>query len=341
MSNLEEELKTKEDEIQKLRELLELYERVSKLGEQELLAAELTLNAQETTANLARSELIEMRDRFKGLGQVASEKKNAILEIVNDKEAPLPSLARKFEEMGKKDDYFYSDFFRIVANLDLPESEAKSLWKEIYSHAEGLSKQLGRSMNFVVALLDYIYLKNRLIENPKIVDVYSFEEIILNAVIDEGTGIYNRRYFNLVLNKEINRSKRYKRSFCLFLFDLDNFKRINDSKGHSFGDDILKLVAGTLMYAFRTEDISCRVGGEEFTVILPETTTENARIAIERFRTYLRNSSKNDFGIEVTISGGVSEYPADSEESSRLYSISDSRLYEAKAAGKDKITYRE
>ncbi|EPG65811.1 diguanylate cyclase [Leptospira wolffii] len=339
MRNLEQELKSKEEEIQKLREIIGLYERVSKLGEEELLAAELTLNAQETTANLARSELIEMRDRFKGIGQVDTERKNAILEIVNDKQAPLPSLASKFEEMGKKDDYFYSDFFRIVANLDLPESEARSLWKEIYTHAEGLSKQLGRSMNFVVALLDFIYLKNRLIENPKIVDMYSFEEIILNAVIDEGTGIYNRRYFNLVLNKEITRSKRYKRSFCLFLFDLDNFKRINDTKGHEFGDDILKLVAGTLMYAFRTEDISCRVGGEEFAVILPETTKANAKIAIDRFRTYLRNSSKNDFGIEVTVSGGVSEYPSDSEDGSRLYSVSDSRLYEAKAAGKDRISY--
>ncbi|EIE01094.1 GGDEF domain-containing protein [Leptospira licerasiae] len=339
MRSLQEELKEKEAEIQKLKELLELYERVSKLGEVELLTAEQTLNAHETTANLARNELIEMRDRFKGLGQVNSERKTAILEIVNDKEAPLPSLANKFEEMGKKDDYFYSDFFRIIANLDLPESEARSLWKEIYAHAESLSKQLGRSMNFVVALLDYIYLKNRLIENPKIVDIYSFEEIILNAVIDEGTGIYNRRYFNLVLNKEITRSKRYKRSFCLFLFDLDNFKKINDTKGHSFGDDILKLVAGTLMYAFRTEDISCRVGGEEFAVILPETTKENARVAIERFRTYLRNSSKNDFGIEVTVSGGVAEYPADADESNRLYSLTDAKLYEAKAAGKDRITY--
>ncbi|EQA35911.1 diguanylate cyclase (GGDEF) domain protein [Leptospira inadai serovar Lyme str. 10] len=339
MRNLEDEINSKDQEIERLKKLVELYERISKLGEQELKEAENILNAQENAAGLARTELLEMRDRFKGLGQLSSERKSAILEIVNDKQTPLAGLASKFEEMGKKHDFFYSDFFRIVANLDLPESEARTLWKEIYSHAEDISHKLGRSMNFVVALLDYIYLKNRLIENPKIVDMYSFEEIILNAVIDEGTGIYNRRYFNLVLNKEITRSKRYKRSFCLFLFDLDDFKKINDSKGHAFGDDILKLVAGTLMYSFRTEDISCRVGGEEFAVILPETTRKNSSVAIERFRTYLRNSSKNDFGIEVTVSGGVSEYPADTEESNRLYSIADSRLYEAKAAGKNRITY--
>ncbi|TGK08803.1 diguanylate cyclase [Leptospira fletcheri] len=339
MRNFEDELNTKDREIERLKKLLALAERVSRLGEEELKEAESILGAQETAANLARTELLEMRDRFKGLGPTSSERKTAILEIVNDRQTSLSGLASKFEEMGKKHDYFYSDFFRIVANLDLPESEARTLWKEIYAHAEEVSRKLGRSMNFVVALLDYIYLKNRLIENPKIVDMYSFEEIILNAVIDEGTGIYNRRYFNLVLNKEINRSRRYKRNFCLFLFDLDNFKRINDSKGHSFGDDILKLVAGTLMYAFRTEDISCRVGGEEFAVILPETTRENSTVAIERFRTYLRNSSKNDFGLEVTVSGGVSEYPLDSEEGGHLYSIADARLYEAKSAGKDKITY--
>ncbi|PJZ70939.1 GGDEF domain-containing protein [Leptospira perolatii] len=339
MRNWEDELENKNSQIERLNQIIELYDRISRLSEMELREAERTLEAQESAAGMARSELLEMRERFKGLGQISSERKNAILGLVNDRDASLNGLAHKFEELGKKDDFFFSDFFRITANLDLPETEARILWREVYAHAEALNHSVGRTTNFMVALLDYIYLKNRLIEYPKIVDIYSFEEIILNTVIDETTGIYNRRYFNVILAKEITRSKRYGRSFCLFLFDLDNFKKINDTKGHLFGDDILRLIAGTLLYSFRTEDVSCRVGGEEFAVLLPETNRPNAKIAIERFRTHLKNSSKSEFGLEVTVSGGLSEYPTDSDEPNRLYSIADSKLYKAKNSGKDRITY--
>ncbi|MDV6236394.1 GGDEF domain-containing protein [Leptospira ellisii] len=326
-----------QDEITRLKGLVELYERISKLGEKELLEAEKTLQAQENNAGMARLELMRMNEQLKSIRNIGPDLKTKVIALLHDHESGLVEFKSRIGELSHNNPFFYSDFFRIISHLEIQEHEARELWEDIYKHGESMSSSLGRNVNFVVSMLDYIFSKNRIIENPKIVELYSFEEIILNTVIDETSGIYNRRYFNIILNKEINRSSRYQRDFCLLVFDVDNFKIVNDTYGHGFGDDILRLIAGTMLFSFRQEDICCRIGGEEFAVILPETPRENALVAANRFRNYLLEASMSQYGLAVTVSGGICKYAEDGKDTNELFKNADAALYKAKKSGKDKF----
>ncbi|XDD52243.1 GGDEF domain-containing protein [Leptospira sp. WS92.C1] len=326
-----------QDEITRLRNLVELYERISRLSERELLESEKTREAHENTAGMARLELIKMNEQLKAIRKIGPDLKTKVISLLHDHESGLIEFRARIVELAENNPFFYSDFFRIISHLEIQEIEARELWEEIYNHGESMSASLQRSVNFVVSMLDYIFSKNRIIENPKIVELYSFEEIILNTVIDETSGIYNRRYFNIILNKEINRSSRYQRDFCLLIFDVDNFKIVNDTYGHGFGDDILRLIAGTMLYSFRQEDICCRIGGEEFAVILPETLRESALVAANRFRSYLLEAAMSQYGLTVTVSGGICKFGEDGKDTNELFKNADNALYKAKKSGKDKF----
>jgi diguanylate cyclase (GGDEF)-like protein/PAS domain S-box-containing protein len=159
------------------------------------------------------------------------------------------------------------------------------------------------------------------------------------SVTDELTGLYNQRHFYKVLAKELNRAKRYGRPLSLICFDLDNFKKINDSLGHLEGDRILKTIGGLLDKALRLSDVGVRYGGDEFMVILPDTDIEAAAKTAERIR-YLFNKT-SEFSIEqadsedercVSMSLGVTETNG-SEKSDHLVQRADLAMYEAKSSG--------
>ncbi|WP_207796168.1 hypothetical protein [Leptospira ellisii] len=154
-----------------------------------------------------------MNEQLKSIRNIGPDLKTKVIALLHDHESGLVEFKSRIGELSHNNPFFYSDFFRIISHLEIQEHEARELWEDIYKHGESMSSSLGRNVNFVVSMLDYIFSKNRIIENPKIVELYSFEEIILNTVIDETSGIYNRRYFNIILNKEINRSSRYQRDF--------------------------------------------------------------------------------------------------------------------------------
>lgn len=107
------------------------------------------------------------------------------------------------------------------------------------------------------------------------------------ATRDGLTGLYNRRYFDETLADHLSAATRYERELSLVLFDLDDFKRINDTKGHQAGDDVLRQFAGILRSTARKADIVCRYGGDEFAVILPETSKADAQSFVERVCSHL------------------------------------------------------
>jgi two-component system cell cycle response regulator len=141
------------------------------------------------------------------------------------------------------------------------------------------------------------------------------------ATRDWLTGLYNRRYFEETLADHIEAANRYKRELSLILFDIDDFKQINDANGHEAGDAVLKEVAELLKLTARKADIVCRYGGDEFAVILPETGTDNAWKFAERVFQMLEESEDNN----VTVSGGVAALPSEN-----LVAIADSDLFERK-----------
>jgi diguanylate cyclase (GGDEF)-like protein len=177
--------------------------------------------------------------------------------------------------------------------------------------------------------------RQKLLEEVKEKEVY--KEL---ALIDELTRIYNRRYFEEILTREIDRAMRYPQKFSLLMTDIDDFKKYNDTYGHLAGDKILKEVAHILFYKSRKTDLAARFGGEEFVVITPHTDKEGASILAVRMldlvsnRDYILDDSTET---KVSISIGVATFPDDANNKEDLIKTSDKALYQAKKLGKNRI----
>ncbi len=156
------------------------------------------------------------------------------------------------------------------------------------------------------------------------------------AITDTLTGIYNRYHFNTALEKEIYRAHRYERSFALLMFDLDHFKKVNDSYGHAVGDTVLIRTCNLVAACLRESDIFARVGGEEFMIILPETQEDVALEIAERIRKSVETHSFVPIK-QVTISIGLVRNRPD-EDLEKLLNRVDSALYAAKNSGRNRVS---
>ncbi|MFW2364874.1 MAG: HDOD domain-containing protein [Desulforhopalus sp.] len=155
------------------------------------------------------------------------------------------------------------------------------------------------------------------------------------------TNLYNHRYFQDILGQEIARSKRYGRPLSLIMFDIDFFKKVNDTYGHPAGDQVLVNLAEAISNAVRPNDIIARYGGEEFAVILPETNRTGMKVFAERMRRCVEGVTTTVKGspIKVTISGGGTEFSPDSGVSQQdLLDSADRGLYMSKENGRNRIT---
>ena len=165
------------------------------------------------------------------------------------------------------------------------------------------------------------------------------EEIYRLTTIDGLTQVYNKRYFIETLEREIGRAQRYRRDLSLIMFDIDNFKHINDTYGHLAGDYVLKQLAAVIKARIRREDILSRYGGEEFAIILPEIDAYNSMQFAEKIRRLIEKAMFRfeDTDIPVTISIGVASIKVDLEDPNDFIRIADTNLYEAKAQGKNRV----
>jgi diguanylate cyclase (GGDEF)-like protein len=155
---------------------------------------------------------------------------------------------------------------------------------------------------------------------------------------DELTKCYNRRYFNRKMNQQIELYQRYGHTFSMLMFDIDDFKRVNDVYGHSVGDYVLRAIAGDVKKQIRTIDFLCRIGGEEFAVILPETGLESAAIVAEKVRAAIEKEDYID-GERVTVSVGVGSI-CEEDDFNTFYRAVDSLLYASKENGKNRVHLR-
>lgn len=150
------------------------------------------------------------------------------------------------------------------------------------------------------------------------------------AVRDGLTGLFNRRYFNELINVEVNRIKRFPTALSLLMLDIDNFKNYNDTQGHQAGDELLKGAAKVFKNSVRAVDIVSRYGGEEFIIILPQADKKAAQIIAERLRVQI------SLYLPTTVSIGIATLPDDASEVEQLIEKADSALYQAKKTGKNK-----
>jgi diguanylate cyclase (GGDEF)-like protein len=170
---------------------------------------------------------------------------------------------------------------------------------------------------------------------PALDHAKQFREARQLADLDALTGLHNRRYFHETLAREVARARRYDRNLALILFDLDDFKAVNDRIGHLAGDSVLADAAERIRDVVRSADIACRVGGDEFAVILPESTLADADQLYHRIQAAVSARPLALVG-KLHLSAGVAELRSEDHGTS-LFERADAALYRAKNAGKDQI----
>ena len=187
---------------------------------------------------------------------------------------------------------------------------------------------------FSIAAFTFAYIVKYLIKSR------DFEQQYKLATTDGLTELYNHRYFQEQIRMQIEQSKRYNHNFSLIIIDIDFFKKFNDTFGHQSGDAVLRQVAQTLKRNVRATDIVCRYGGEEMSIILPNTGKDEAfstaqkiceRVASKKFKL------AGDKETNVTISLGVSTFPYDGDSASSIIEAADKRLYNAKNNGRNQV----
>lgn len=165
----------------------------------------------------------------------------------------------------------------------------------------------------------------------------------LMAITDYLTGLYNHRYFQQILTQELGRARRYQKMLSLIILDIDNFKSFNDRFGHAVGDKVLISIGEIINRSLRNVDYAFRYGGEEFVILLPETSLENAILTAERLRERIANEasvSVPESGDSIiTVSAGLACYPENGSNREDLFTLMDSYLYKAKSMGKNCVCH--
>ncbi len=266
--------------------------------------------------------------------------REAVIDCLNtfrNSERLIPELDAIIKREGKM---AYPVIFHVLASLEIDPEEAERYWHEIVDHYDSLTSLTGRKISLLTAICDYFCSIQKSLKNPKVVELHIFEQTIKDSSYDPLTGLFNRRYFEEALDRDISLAKRYNTELTILFFDLDNFKEINDLHGHLAGDDVLRAVAEIIQEEKRTGDTAVRYGGEEFIVVLPQTGSINGLVLGNRIRERIAAASieAGDTEITLTISGGLASFPLDAEDAASLVSIADRALFQAKGAGKNNIS---
>lgn len=223
----------------------------------------------------------------------------------------------------------------ILTTLDAPadisfalEGGADEFVPKPY-HADALRARVNVGKR-IVSLHEKLSEKMRLLEEANGI-------ILHQAATDELTGLYNRRHFNEILSKSLSAARRHSFPLSLVMLDIDRFKSVNDTYGHSAGDKVLQLFASTILSLARTEDLIARWGGEEFILLLPHTPLEGAVVVAERIRCTLPAKTVPGISLPVTASFGVAQWNA-GESAEELIKRADNALYRAKNEGRDRVS---
>ncbi len=187
-------------------------------------------------------------------------------------------------------------------------------------------------LDVLIYLSDYIAIA---IDNAK-----NFAKIQELTVRDDLTCLYNTRFFHEMLDREIKRALRKNRDLSLIFMDMDHFKEVNDTYGHLYGSNLLKEVAEIIMRSIRNIDIPIRYGGDEFVIILPETTKEQAGLVANRILENIRNNNflaKEGLNLKLTASIGYANFPEDAKNKEELVVKADNAMYKVKNISRNNV----
>ena len=217
------------------------------------------------------------------------------------------------------------------------EDRRENSWGDNFDFPPSVLDEIQKNIEDIILNFD-IPEGNKLDVIKKINFMYSQTRYM--SVTDPLTGLYNRRHFEDNLEREFLRAVRYDNNLSFAIIDVDFFKKVNDTYGHSCGDYVLKEVAYLILQTIRKTDMVFRYGGEEFAVIITETPIEKAVIPLERLRKSISEYpfSYNGTKIKITVSIGVSEVNKQTESVHQLFENADKALYKAKENGRNQIS---
>ena len=280
-----------------------------------------------------------------------SQAKNFGLEMHQLKNKTIKDLfgnevANKFEEKYYK---CLSENIPVIVDEKVEISGKIRYWNTIVIPMH--DKETGTQRVFGIAreITEIINTKNELENlNKKLEETVTIrtreledanKELLKLALIDHLTGLQNRRYFYEHANRFLTLAKRLKTPVSLIYIDLDYFKQINDTYGHTCGDQVLKKFASILKQINRESDIVSRFGGEEFVLLLNSTSTQNAIKIAKRIQETIKNHNFifEENKINITISIGIASYTEDYQDIDKLISLADKALYSAKNKGRNRI----
>ncbi|MFH0977306.1 MAG: sensor domain-containing diguanylate cyclase [Spirochaetota bacterium] len=207
---------------------------------------------------------------------------------------------------------------------------------EIIGVIEAINKYDGDFNSFDLEMLQYISTQSAIaIKNAELYDM---------ANKDGMTKLFTNKYFRERLYEEWSRAKRYDHPLSLVIFDIDNFKNFNNTYGHLAGDRVIIELSKIILSSLRSIDIPCRYGGEEFTIIFPETSREDAITVVERIRQKVESIpiEYNNIFLNSTISGGLASIPELSPNNvEHFIEMADKALYHSKKSGRNRVTYSD
>jgi diguanylate cyclase (GGDEF)-like protein len=263
-------------------------------------------------------------------GLELSEKSEIYNFIMNRKTARvIPLTSSQTRPENPSDAAIHDNHFAMLCRINTNDRVSAAVF--IGAHKDGRSYN-EVELNLLANITNIAGLAMDNIERYCLVEKLSYT--------DSMTELYNYRYFYKRLSEEIYRAKRFNRDLALVIFDIDNFKAINDSFGHQAGDEILKIMSNLVLSSVRAIDVVSRYGGEEFCIIMPDTGNASCQIFIERLRTmiaeYKFGGEKFAKPYEITVSCGGAIYPNDAQTTDRLIYCADMALLKAKSGGRNR-----
>lgn len=264
--------------------------------------------------------------------------------IIDPKE--MEAVREKQRDDTKRIESAMQQIYKLTGRLgqDVGEHTARvqeineQLDKTDHGDTAALESVLVAAVESMKAANDKLQTELRAAESKMAEQAAALESQMTMARTDALTGVLNRRAFDDEMTRRVSEFQRYRTPVSLLLFDIDHFKKFNDTYGHQTGDEVLCHVACTLSMVMRDVDLVCRYGGEEFAVILPQTDQAGAVMAAERARAAIERMVVESAGqlLKVTVSGGVAAaVPA--EELDQLVARADQGLYASKRAGRNRI----
>lgn len=242
------------------------------------------------------------------------------------------------EDIAKEN--IYARTLSFLSGRDFNSALAATTWNRIHDHWQKLNNALDRDVGFFVAALDYFENMEKGREVRYVfMEETRFKSLYEQSTLDGMTLLFNHQTFIMMLEKELEFARRKHTPLTLLMADIDNFKRINDQRGHQHGDRVLIQVARILKQHLRAMDIAGRYGGEEFIVAFPDTDSKMAIEIAERIRRRIEFTYENDD--RITVSMGMVNYPQVNGSIHDLIESADQALYQAKHEGKNQLNQYE